>query len=123
MVRRATATRIGRSPVIMALPAEIDVRIVLVSEGYRRADGIIVGGGKRVPDLSRKAIRLMRVVAHHAHYSYVSVPVGQRSAIQQTYAHGPGMAPAATVDVIRCIEILDYAGVYAAMPLIERGIL
>ena len=103
MMRRARGVRIGRTGIVVALAAEIDVGVgrVYVREHVRRGEGKIVGGRQRIAELRRIGIGLVRIVANRAGDGNVQV-VREREwilTVDQGEPDGAGMTLAATADV------------------------
>ena len=137
VVRRAARTRPGRSAVIMTLGAEVDVRIVFVSERVRSGQNEVIGRGQRLAKVVgvnvagyfiRPDVFLVRVMAsgtgntHRARF----VSGGQGTILNQRLPHGPGVAATATRDESKAVrevffQFIQHGPMSRGIPLFVIG--
>src|SRR5437764_11896125 len=108
MMRRPARTRPGGAAVIMALRTDVYVLVVLTDQRAGGGDKIIVCGSKGIIQLVWIAGLAVRLVTVDTLNAVVGVPDRQRFAFEHRPARRTGVTPAATVNAIGRVHILNH---------------
>ena len=103
MMRGARSVGPGRPPAVVALAANVDVRIVRSGKIGAGGERIIIRRMQRIDHLRRVCGGLVRIMADDTGDGDIIV-VGDRGkglVVDQRQPDGAGMAPATTVDIAR----------------------
>lgn len=108
---------------VVALAADVDIRIVVGQECAAGWHEIVVGRTLRVAQLVEMAGFLVRVVAGDANNAHVRVAGGHRQAVDQRVTSGSRVTTTAVADAVGRVHVFGHGRVLAGLPFRESGLI